>query len=131
MENEVSKVPLRLQRFLRMTALRNGILNARAVVIIEREGRLAMANGLLPAIDVKEWDFDDAFEALARQLGLDAFDSLRYAGFFDCGGVRCYAFLASSAGVPDASLVGLHESGCLLRDIERKTVLAALRKKRV
>lgn len=130
MENEVMKVPQRLQRFLRLTAVRNGVNRAKVAGLIFRDNKLALVHNALPCADVVSWDMGQALECLNHELGADDFEVVRYLGFCDRDGVRKYSFEISPKS-PDLLGTTFVDAECLdcVDEIERKAILAALKRR--
>lgn len=131
MESNGSKIPVRLQRFLRLTAVRKDIKRARVAALILRRGRLAICQDRLPHADIIEWDIGTALGNLAMQIGADEFSGVRYLGFHDLENIRRYTFEIEPAagklkGVRFVKPEALPE---IVAHGERKAIMAALKKR--
>jgi hypothetical protein len=131
MESNGGKIPVRLQRFLRLTAIRRDIRHARVAALILRKGRLAIRQDRLPDADVIGWDIGSALEGLAAHIGIGGFSDARYLGFHDLENIRRYTFeiepvAGKLRGVRFVKPEALPE---IVAHGERKAIMAALKKR--
>ena len=122
------KVGKKLQRFLRLVALRGGIQRAKVMALIIRKGKIALSGDGLPRAEVMDWDLDGALSNLSQRLGA-RFNKASYLGFHDLGGVRHYTFSIDAEPVSGAKYVALRELDTRLADEERKALMVAMRRR--
>lgn len=128
MDKQGIKIPSKLQRFLRMVGMRNGITQVKVAALILREGKLALSGDGLPCADVYNWDIDQALDELALKLGADRFEAVRYVSYYDCCGVRNLAFEVEVADteLQDVRFVAIDSLD--MAETEKRDVIGVLKK---
>jgi hypothetical protein len=128
MEVNDDKTRVKLQRFLRLVALRGGIQQAKVIALIVKKDRIALRNRALPSTDVLDWDLDGALQSLGKELGWKILKA-RYLGFHDLGGIRHYTFDVETENVSGLKYIEIDALEKVLCDEERKAIMTALKRR--
>jgi|GEM_PF-5882070 len=127
METKDYKIPVKLQRFLRLVALRSGIGKAKVTALVFKKNKVGLLEGSLPSAAVKDWDLDSALRSLVDELGAEDF-SARYICSHDREGVRHYSFEIDARPV-NARFVGIDSLVNIIGEDELRAVMRAIRRR--
>jgi hypothetical protein len=128
METNDNKIPVKLQRFLRLVALRSDIGKAKVVALIFRKNRIGLLGRTLPSATVNDWDLDSALKSIADELGTGDF-SARYICSHDQEGVRHYSFEVETKRAVKARFVGMDSLVNVLGEEELRVVMNAIKRR--
>ncbi len=127
METKDYKIPVKLQRFLRLVALRSGIGKAKVIALVFKNSKVGLLRRSLPSAEVAGWDLDAALRSVALELGAEDF-SARYICSHDQEGVRHYSFEIDARPV-NARFVGMDSLANIIGEDELRAVMRAIRRR--
>lgn len=126
-------VPEKLERFLRTTAVRDGIGEASVAAVVITKAGLVVRENKLPSRAVNGDGIGEALSALLDDMDMDA-RGARYVGYCDCGAARQYNFCinAEPARIRGSfRKISIENAIGMLGRCEARSVVAALRNKRI
>ena len=127
-------MPERLERFLRTTAMRDDIREMNVAAVIITKGRLVVSDRGLPAKAVSSDRIGEALDALLGDLRVGGIQGIAYIGYCDCNGTRQYNFCIDTKPERVCGMfrtITIENAIRALGKKEARTVVAALRKKRI